>query len=65
MKPIEYMQTDSRWAGTRYAASGEKTTIRSAGCGNTCAAMVIASLADDSVTPITTAEWTMKHGYKN
>lgn len=64
MKPVDYMQTDSRWAGKRYAASGEKTTIGSAGCGITCAAMVIATLADSSVTPADTAKWSMEHGYK-
>ena len=64
MKPIDYMQTDRRWASRRYAAKGENTTIKSAGCGITCAAMVIASLRDPSVTPIDTARWSMQHGYK-
>lgn len=58
------MQTDTRWAAHRYQAPGERSTIKKSGCGTTCAAMVIASLADDSVTPVTTAEWSMKHGYK-
>ena len=64
MIPVDYMQTDSRWAGNKYATTGETSTIKSAGCGITCAAMVIASLADPSVTPATTAKWSMAHGYK-
>ena len=64
MKPIDYMQTDTRWAAHRYQAPGERSTIKKSGCGTTCAAMVIATLADESVTPATTAEWSMKHGYK-
>lgn len=65
IRPIDYMQTDSRWASHKYAAKGERTTIKSSGCGTTCAAMVIASLRKDkSVTPVTTANWSMAHGYK-
>lgn len=62
--PVDYLQTDSRWASNKYATTGETSTIKSAGCGITCAAMVIASLADPSVTPATTAKWSMAHGYK-
>ncbi len=64
MKPILYMQTDAKWASHDYSASGEKTTIKAEGCGITCAAMVIATLADKTVTPIITAEWSKSHGYK-
>ncbi|AMJ41970.1 C39 family peptidase [Anaerotignum propionicum] len=64
MKPILYMQNDPKWASHDYSAPGEKTTIKAEGCGITCAAMVIATLADKTVTPITTAEWSKKHGYK-
>lgn len=62
--PVDYMQTDSRWKNNKYATSGETSTIGSAGCGITCAAMVIATLKDKSVTPVTTAKWSMDHGYK-
>ncbi len=64
MKPIDYMQTDARWASVPYQAPGEKSTIKKSGCGITCAAMIIASLADPSVTPENTAKWSMAHGYK-
>lgn len=58
------MQTDLRWKSVPYAAKGESSTIGSAGCGITCAAMVIASLKDESVTPVETAVWSLKNGYK-
>ncbi|WP_312048112.1 C39 family peptidase [Anaerotignum sp.] len=64
MKPILNMQNDSKWASHDYSAPGEKTTIKAEGCGITCAAMVIATLADKNVTPVTTAEWSKKRGYK-
>lgn len=64
MKPVLYMQSDPKWASHDYSAAGEKTTIKAEGCGIACAAMVIATLADKNVTPITTAEWSKKHGYK-
>ena len=63
-RPVWYMQTDPRWTNTDYSAPGEKTTIGKAGCGVTCAAMVIASLVDPSITPADTAAWSLKHGYK-
>lgn len=62
--PISYMQTDPQWKNNDYSAKGESTTIGRAGCGVTCAAMVIASLKDESVTPATTAKWSLAHGYK-
>lgn len=63
-KPISYLQTDTRWKNHNYSAKGEKKTIGSSGCGPTSAAMVIATLKDKNVTPVTTAEWSMAHGYK-
>lgn len=64
IKPIYYLQTDSRWKNHNYSAKGEKKTIGTSGCGVAVAAMVIASFKDKNVTPITTAEWSMAHGYK-
>lgn len=63
-QPIYYMQTDSRWKNYNYSAKGESTTIGRAGCGPTSAAMVIASLKDGTVTPVTCARWSLDHGYK-
>ena len=63
-KPILYLQSDSKWGNHDYSAPGEKTTIRAEGCGIACSAMAIASLADNKVTPVETAEWSKAHGYK-
>lgn len=63
-KPVSYLQTDPRWKNCNYSAKGEARTIGSSGCGPTAAAMVIATLKDSRVTPVTTAEWSMAHGYK-
>lgn len=64
IKPVNYLQTDPQWKNHNYSAKGEKKTIGSSGCGVTAAAMVIATLKDKNVTPVTTAEWSMAHGYK-
>ena len=64
MTPVRYLQTDKQWSSISYSAPGESTTIGKAGCGPTCAAMVIASLKDPMVTPLDTAKWSLKHGYK-
>lgn len=65
LKIKEYKQYDTKWAAHNYSARGEKKTIKSSGCGVTCAAMVIQTLRPDiKVTPVTTAEWSMKNGYK-
>jgi hypothetical protein len=63
-KPVDYKQYDSNWAVLDYSAKGETNTIKSAGCGITCAAMVIASLKNKIITPVDTAKWSKTHGYK-
>lgn len=63
-EPILYKQTDPKFANHDYSAKGESTTIKAEGCGITCSAMVIATLSDKKVTPIDTAEWSKKNGYK-
>lgn len=63
-KPVSYLQIDSRWKNKPYRVNGESSTIGSAGCGPSCAAMVISTLKDPSVTPEITCNWSMSHGYK-
>ena len=63
-QPVSYLQTDTRWKSAPYRVSGESSTVGSAGCGPSCAAMVIATLKDTSVTPKTCCDWSMSHGYK-
>jgi hypothetical protein len=64
-KPIEYFQTDERWAGLPYRVAGkEESTIGGSGCGPTCAAMVIETIKGKPLTPVTACEWSVDHGYK-
>ena len=64
IKPVDYKQTDSRWGGNTYAADGETSTIKSAGCGPTALADVLAALVSPYIDPLTTASWARQHGYK-
>ena len=63
-KPVSYLQTDSRWKNISYSNPDESTTIGRSGCGPTAMAMVIATWADPSVTPVEACDWAQKHGYK-
>ena len=63
-EPIHFLQTDAKWKNISYAVKDEKSTIGTAGCAPTCAAMVIRSLTQSKVTPIITASWALQHGYK-
>lgn len=58
---VFYSQYDSRWA-THPIFDG--TDIADSGCGPTSVAMVVATLADSTVTPIDTGDYmTQIHGY--
>lgn len=64
IQPVNYYQTDSKWASKPYRTKAETATIGGSGCGPTCAAMVIQSIKDNGVTPVTTCAWSVKNGYK-
>ena len=63
-KPVLYLQTDPRWKNKDYSAPGESTTIGRAGCGPTCAAMLLTTLTGREITPEDTCAWALAHGYK-
>ena len=63
-KPVSYLQTDARWKNKPYRVSGESSTIGSAGCGPTAAAMLIETITGKTFTPEDACNWSMKHGYK-
>ena len=63
-RPVSYLQKDARWKSKPYRVTGEQSTIGSAGCGPTCAAMVISTLTGKTVTPVDTCDWSIRHGYK-
>lgn len=64
IKPIDYKQGDSKWRTLKYAVDGERSTIKSAGCGVTVMADILATLVSPYITPITTASWSRMKGYK-
>lgn len=63
-RPRKYLQTDPRWSGNNYSAGGDGSTIGTAGCGPTSAAMVIATWKNPAITPAHTAAWAKSVGYK-
>lgn len=63
-RPVDYKQTDPRWGSNLYAVDGESSTIKSAGCGPTSLADVLASLVSPYIDPLTLASWARQHGYK-
>lgn len=63
-QPVYYLQKDERWKDKPYRVSGETSTVGSAGCGPSCAAMVIETLTGKKYTPEDACNWSMKHGYK-
>ena len=63
--PVEYEQTDPRWANIPYSVTGNPAqTIGTSGCAPTCAAMVVATLRYSSITPIDAATYALSHGYR-
>ncbi len=64
IKPVDYKQNDSKWGSLPYAVDGEKSTIKSAGCGPTAMADVLAAIVDPYIDPVTCASWARMHGYK-
>jgi len=64
IKPVDYKQNDSRWGGLPYAVDGEKSTIKSAGCGPTSLADVLAAIVSPFIDPVTLASWARQHNYK-
>lgn len=64
IKPVDYKQNNSKWGSLPYAVDGEKSTIKSAGCGPTAMADVLAAIVDPYIDPVTCASWARMHGYK-
>lgn len=63
--PVEYEQTDKRWANVPYTITGDRSqTIGTSGCGPTCAAMVIAALRDAKMTPVEACSYAIARKYR-
>lgn len=57
-----YSQRDKRWANELY---GKTDTIKRAGCGPTCLAMVISGLTGQKdITPKVIADWSVENGHR-
>lgn len=64
-QPVSYKQYDVRWASIPYNGPGENDkTIKSSGCGPSCAAMLIETLTGKTYTPKDACAWSVAHGYK-
>lgn len=63
IKPNNYKQYDSRWARKSHRFSDGTATIGGSGCGPTSCANIISALVNSKVTPVTTWNWFIKHGY--
>ena len=64
VKPVDYKQNDSKWGGLSYAVDGERSTVKSAGCGPTSLADVLAAIVSPYIDPVTLASWARYHNYK-
>ncbi len=64
VKMVDYKQNDKRWGDLPYAVDGEKSTIKSAGCGPTALANVLAAIVSPYIDPVTLASWARQHDYK-
>lgn len=58
-QPVYYMQTDPKWKNQ----SWNGMTLGVAGCGPTCAAMLISTLTGKSVLPSETYKWAGDNGF--
>lgn len=61
---VYYNQADSRWANHPYTAPGyENATVKTSGCGPTCAAMIVSS-TKETVRPDTMCDISKEQGYR-
>ena len=55
IQPVDYKQGDYKWGSLSYAVDGESSTIKSAGCGPTALADVLAAIVSPYIDPVTCA----------
>lgn len=58
---VYYSQLDSRWRNVPYGRTG---TIGTSGCGPTAMAIVVSSLTNRTVDPVTMSNWAVQNGYR-
>lgn len=57
---VYYNQMDERWASKPY---GPRDTIGVSGCGPTSLAIAVSTLSDQTIDPVSMAEWAFDNGY--
>jgi len=63
IKPIDYLQTDSRWRKIPYTSHDDKfQTIGTSGSGPTIAADLVATFVDPKITPVYMASLAIEWG---
>lgn len=64
MGKVYYNQADGRWGYKPYTAPGyPNATIKTSGCGPTCAAMIVSS-CKETITPDTMCDISKQNGYR-
>ncbi len=65
-RPVNYEQTDPRWAKFLYDVNLKNGPdyMSGTGCGPTTAAMIVATYIDPKITPLEMAKWAMAKGYR-
>jgi ABC-type bacteriocin/lantibiotic exporter with double-glycine peptidase domain len=65
MRPVFYLQTDTRWGRIPFTSHNDKTqTIGSSGCGVTSMAMVLSTWVDPTMKPDYVAKLAVDNGYR-
>lgn len=65
MKACYYNQADGRWASHPYASANHPSaTVKSSGCGTTCAAMVVSS-TKEIIYPDAMSDISIQNGYRD
>ena len=65
MNKVYYNQSDSRWGSHKYASSQYPNgTIKSSGCGPTCAAMIISS-TKETIFPDVMGDLSLANGFRS
>jgi peptidoglycan hydrolase-like protein with peptidoglycan-binding domain len=63
LKAVYYSQKDKRWGTKMYSSHNDKSqTIANSGCGIASSAMVVATMADKTVTPVDMAILALANG---
>lgn len=62
-RPVDFKQTDDRWKHMPYSTHRDRhQTLGYSGSGPTIAANVVATLKDETITPVETAQLALKWG---